>query len=267
MTDAPDWGPFGLPGKAAIITGAARGIGLGCARLFLRAGANLVIADADGAAADRAREDLAASHGADRVHAVAVDITDPSGIDAMVRSCLDAYGALDVLVNNAGIYPSATFDEMTVDHVQRLLRVNVEGLVLSTRAAALHMRDQVTGGAIVNMGSMGALRGTHPGMIAYGTSKGAVHSFTTRASAALAPHGIRVNAIAPGSIATDSANALTDSSDAATRAALAEANAQIPLGRFGTPDDVAPAAVFLASDAARYITGTTLLVDGGRMAQ
>lgn len=259
------WGPFGLDDRTAIITGAARGIGLGCARLFLDAGARVVIADADAEAAGAASDELARRH-PDRVSSISADITRPEDIDAMIEHCVARFASLDVLVNNAGIYPAATFDEMTVEHVQRLLRVNVEGLVLTTRAAALRMRTQGTGGAIVNLGSMGALRGSHPGLIAYGTSKGAVHSFTTRAAAALAPDGIRVNAIAPGSIATDNAQALTDASDPIAQAALAAANAQIPLGRFGTPDDIAPAAVFLASDAARYITGITLLVDGGRMA-
>ena len=261
------WGPFGLEGRTAIITGAARGIGLGCARLFLEAGANVVIADTDDAAASTAQLSLANDHGADRMLACSTDVTVPADIDRLIASCVAAFGAVDVLVNVAGIYPAATFDEMTAEHVQQMFRVNVEGLVLTTRAAALRMRAQGSGGAIVNMGSMGALRGSHPGLIVYGASKGAVHSFTTRAAAALAPDRIRVNAIAPGSIETDTAKALTEASDAASQASLAAANAQIPMGRFGTPDDIAPAAVFLASDAARYITGITLLVDGGRMSQ
>ena len=261
------WGPFGLDGKAAIITGAGKGIGLGCARLFLQAGANVCIADVDAEASAAALQELARVDAVGRAAMCQVDITRPDDIDRMVARCVDEFGSLDVLVNNAGIYPAATFDEMTPEHVQRLLRVNVEGLILTTRAAALRMRAQGRGGAIVNMGSMGALRGSHPGLITYGASKGAVHSFTLRSSAALAADGIRVNAIAPGSINTESANALTDASDERARAALAAANAQIPLGRFGTPEDVAPVAVFLASDAARYITGVTILVDGGRMAQ
>ena len=261
------WGPFALDGKTAIITGAAKGIGLGCARLFLRAGANVLIADADAEASTAALRTLALVDAAGRAAMCPVDITVPDDIDTMVARCIDEFGSVDVLVNNAGIYPAATFDEMTPEHVQRVLRVNVEGPILTTRAVARRMRAQGRGGAIVNMGSMGALRGSHPGLITYGASKGAVHSFTLRASAALAADGIRVNAIAPGSIDTESANALTDASDERAQAALAAANAQIPLGRFGTPDDIAPAAVFLASDAARYITGITILVDGGRMAQ
>jgi len=261
------WGPFGLDGKTAIITGAARGIGHGCAQLFLQAGANVLIADADAEASAAALQVLARIDAAGRAAMCSVDVTRPDDIDRMVTRCVDEFGSLDVLVNNAGIYPAATFDEMTPEHVQRLLRVNVEGLILTTRAVAIHMRAQGRGGAIVNMGSMGALRGSHPGLITYGASKGAVHSFTLRASAALAPDRIRVNAIAPGSIDTERANALTDASDERAQAALAAANAQIPLGRFGTPEDIAPAAVFLASDAARYITGVTILVDGGRMAQ
>jgi NAD(P)-dependent dehydrogenase (short-subunit alcohol dehydrogenase family) len=261
------WGPFGLDGKTAIITGAAKGIGFGCARLFLQAGANVLIADTDAEASTAALRTLALVDTVGRAATCPVDITVPHDIDRMVACCIDEFGSVDVLVNNAGIYPAATFDEMTPEHVQRLLRVNVEGPILTTRAVALRMRAQGRGGAIVNMGSMGALRGSHPGLITYGASKGAVHSFTLRASAALAPDGIRVNAIAPGSINTESANALTDASDERAQAALAAANAQIPLGRFGTPDDIAPAAVFLASDAARYITGVTILVDGGRMAQ
>jgi NAD(P)-dependent dehydrogenase (short-subunit alcohol dehydrogenase family) len=261
------WGPFGLDGKTAIITGAARGIGLGCARLFLDAGANLLIVDTDPTAAEAVRHELAVVHGAARVAVCTADIAEPVDIDRMVIACVDTFGALDVLVNNAGVYPAASFDDLTPEHVRGLLRVNVEGPLLTTRAVAMHMRARGSGGAIVNMGSMGALRGSHPGLIAYGASKGAVHSFTIRAAAALGVHGIRVNAIAPGSISTDSAHELTNASDPAAQAALATANSQIPMGRLGTPDDIAPAAVFLASDASRYITGITLLVDGGRMTQ
>jgi len=262
------WGPFDLTGKTAIVTGAARGIGLGTARRLREAGANVLLADLDAAGVAAAEHELATQPGSGRVASCAADIAHADAGLSMVQRCVQEFDGIDILVNNAGVYPTATFAEMTPEHIRQLLSVNVEGTILATQAAALQMIDQGRGGAVVNLASMGALRGTHPGMIAYGASKGAVISFTTRAAAALAGHGIRVNAIAPGSIDTEGAADTTASAhehDEQSAAALAAANAQIPLGRTGTPDDIATVVVFFASDAARYVTGVTMVVDGGRM--
>jgi 3-oxoacyl-[acyl-carrier protein] reductase len=134
-----------------------------------------------------------------------------------------------------------------------------------TRAASVPMIARGDGGAVVNLASVGALRGLHPGLVTYGASKGAVISFTRRAAGALGQHAIRVNAIAPGTIVTEGATAVDQTGSTAQAPALGEAASRIPLGRTGTPDDIATVAVFLASDAARYISGVTLVVDGGAL--
>ncbi|MBX6389440.1 MAG: SDR family oxidoreductase, partial [Frankia sp.] len=260
------WGPFDLTGRAAIVTGAARGIGFACASRLREAGAHVLVADLDEEGANKAVAELELVIAPGKIAAFAGDIAVPADIDRMVACCVTAFGAVDILVNNAAIYPAAPFESVTAEFIQRVLRVNVEGLILTTQAVARQMKAQGRGGAIVNIGSMGAVRGAHPGLVVYGASKGAVTSFTIRAAAALAADGIRVNAIAPGAIETDSGAAMraaTEASDKQAAAALAGANSRIPLGRFGRPDDVATVAVFLASDAAGFVTGTTLPVDGG----
>ena len=259
------WGPFELTGKAALITGAARGIGLGCARRFREAGAHVLVADIDGEAAAEAVTQLDEVPGGGALASCEIDVGDPGSADAAVRRCVDGFGSIDVLVNNAGVYPAAEFDDLTPEHIRYVLRVNVEGLILTTRAAALPMIGRGHGGSVVNLASVGALRGLHPGLVTYGASKGAVISFTRRAAGALGSHAIRVNAIAPGTIVTEGATALGAQESTAEASALAEAASRIPLGRTGTADDVATVAVFLASDAARYVTGTTIIVDGGAM--
>ena len=258
------WGPYDLTGKAALITGSARGIGFGCARRFREAGAHVLVADLDAAGAAEAVAQLEAVPAAGALASWAVDVGDPEGAEGAVQRCIDQFGSIDVLVNNAGVYPAAGFEEMTPDHIHHVLRVNVEGLILMTRAAVLPMIARGDGGAVVNLASVGALRGLHPGLLTYGASKGAVISFTRRAAGSLGAHAIRVNAIAPGTIVTEGAKNV-GGSGAADASALAAAAPGIPLGRNGTPDDIATVAVFLASDAARYITGTTVIVDGGAM--
>ena len=253
---APTWGPFDLTGKAALVTGAARGIGFACACRLREAGADVLLVDVDADAAAVAREHLVAWSAPGGVAVQALDVAGPGTADSAVQGCVDAFGSLDVLVNNAGIYPLARFGEITPEHIQRVLAVNVEGLILMTQAAALQMTDQGRGGAIVNLASVGALRGLTPGHLTYGASKGAVISFTRRAAGALGSDGIRVNAIAPGAI--DTSGVLGLGGDNVLPDGL-----RVPLSRMGTPDDIATVAVFLASDAARYVNGVTIVVDGG----
>jgi NAD(P)-dependent dehydrogenase (short-subunit alcohol dehydrogenase family) len=259
---APSARPLDLAGKAALITGAARGIGLGCALAMRAAGAHVLVADLDTDGAQDAQRRLQSSAGPGEVASLTLDVADPEVADVAVRRCVESFGAIDVLVNNAGIYPPAPFGEITPEHVREVLAVNVEGLILMTQAAALAMRARGTGGAVVNLASLGALRGIHPGLLAYGASKGAVISFTRRAAGALGPDGIRVNAIAPGAIDTGGDAGLGGGGRPGGGHSPTQ-SLHIPLERLGTPDDIAWVAVFLASDAARYVTGVTIPVDGG----
>jgi 2-dehydro-3-deoxy-D-gluconate 5-dehydrogenase len=261
--DASNWGPFDLTGKAALVTGAARGIGLGCALRLRAAGAHVLLADVDGDGATDARLRMLAAPGVGDVGAHELDVIDPGAADVAVAACVDAFGGIDVLVNNAGIYPPAGIGEITHDHIRQILAVNVEGLILMTQAAAMQMRTQGRGGAVINLASVGAIRGVHPGTLTYGASKGAVISFTRRAAGALGGDGIRVNAIAPGAIDTSGDGGLGGGTDRVAALQSPARDLGIPLGRIGTPDDIATVAVFLASDAARYVSGETIVVDGG----
>ena len=262
------WGPFDLTGKAAIVTGAAMGIGFGCARLLRQAGADVLIADLDADAAVDAEKRLADSDGEGRIATVTVDVGDPSAVDAMVDRCVQEFGSLDVLVNNAGIYPVCPIVDLTPELLRRILRVNVEGVILATRAAAIRMIDQGSGGAVVNIASMDAFHPSFAGLATYGASKGAVVSFTKHAAAELGGHKIRINAIAPGAIATEGGVRAAQAGGASLDD-LAQMSAAIlsrlPMGRGGEPDDIAKVAVFLASDAADFVTGVTILADGGAL--
>ncbi len=257
------WRPFDLTGKAAVVTGAAMGIGFGIASRLREAGADVVVADIDAAAADRAIERLADVPGTGRTHAVRADVSDPASARAAVAAAVATFGRLDILVNNAGIYPVSTLADLTPELIQRILGVNVAGVILMTQAAAAAMTD---GGAIINIASMDALHPSFTGLSTYGASKGAVVSVTKHHALELAPKKIRVNSIAPGGIWTEGAAAssagggLSEEERQAIEVAMI---AKTPVGRFGTPDDIAKVALFLASSAADYITGENILVDGG----
>jgi NAD(P)-dependent dehydrogenase (short-subunit alcohol dehydrogenase family) len=259
------WGPFDLTGKAAIVTGGAQGIGFGCVRMLYQAGASVLIADKNGAAAKASIERISDTVDPSRVEAVEADVTRPSDIDTMVAACESTFGSINVLVNNAGIVPVELLPDLRPSSLRQALAVNVEGVVLSTQAAAKAMIAQGTGGAIVNIASMDALHPTYPGLSAYGATKGAVISFTMHAANELGPHGIRVNAIAPGVIWTEGGEELGASFGVTAEARAQRTALKQPLGRDGEPGDIAAVAVFLASPAAGFVTGTTILADGGTL--
>jgi 2-dehydro-3-deoxy-D-gluconate 5-dehydrogenase len=185
-----------------------------------------------------------------------------------VAAAAERLGGIDILVNNAGIYPQVPMLEMERAVWDKILAVNLTGLAFVSRAVGRRMVEQGTGGAIVNIASIDALHPSMVGLAAYDSSKGGVLMFTKSLALELAPHGVRVNAIAPGGIATEGASrplegsGLTPEQMEAMVAAFME---KIPLKRMGTPDDIATAAVFLASDAAGYVTGELLVVDGGTL--
>lgn len=242
---------LGLEGKVAFVTGASRGIGLAAARHLLDAGAKVVITG-------RKPDGLAAAAGeldrGDRVLPLAFNVGDDEAVAENVQAAIDHFGALDVLVNNAGTNPVAgQLAEVEMRAVDKTWQVNQRApLVCAREAWARWMAEH--GGAIVNVGSVGGLRAS-PALGAYNISKAALHHLTRQLAHEMAP-GVRVNAVAAAIVKTDFAEVLY----AWNEEAVAEAH---PLHRLGEPDDVAAAITFLASDAASWITGTVLPVDGG----
>ena len=238
-----------LENQVVLVTGAGHGIGRAVAERFAREGARVVVNDLD---ADRAEEAAVAVGGI----AVAADVSSKTSVDGMFDFVLSEYGHVDVLVNNAGdIYAARHFlegDEAWWDHV---LGVNLKGAYLCSQRAAIAMARRGSG-VIINMSSGGATR-AHRGNVAYDASKGGIEAMTRAMALDLAPYGVRVNAIVPGLIRTYD---VTDE-------VAAERGAVVPMGRLGTPEDLAGPTVFLATDDARYITGTCLVVDGGVLVQ
>lgn len=249
-----------LNNKVAIITGAARGIGLAIAKRFVDEGAKVVIADIlerDGA--------LEAKRLGAAAHFVTCDVGDARQAHDLVESACGAFtGDVDVLVNNAGIFYSAEFLDLAESDFDRVLRTNLKGSFLVGQAAARKMVAQVEAGkkagSIVNMSSINA-QVAIPTQVAYCVSKGGIGQLTHAMALALAPYGIRVNAIGPGSVMTDMLRGVNTDEDARRRLL-----SRTPLGRFAEPEEVASVAAFLASDDASYITGETVFVDGGRLA-
>ncbi len=243
-----------LDGKVALITGAQQGIGRGMAIAFARDGADVGINYLDDRAAAEGVAAEVRKSGA-RATLVAGDVTSLQQIEEMVQRVVQTLGGLDVLVNNAGVYPRVPFLEMREQDWDLVLDVNLKGTFFCAQAAARAMVAGHRRGVIINLASQairGAARGVH-----YTASKGGVVAMTRAMALELAPHGIRVNAVAPG--LTDTAQPRYGHSEEEL-AAMARA---LPLGRMAEPDDIASVAVFLASDEARYMTGQTVHVNGG----
>jgi NAD(P)-dependent dehydrogenase (short-subunit alcohol dehydrogenase family) len=254
--------PFDLTGKVALVTGANSGIGFGFARGLARAGADVVIwgrrEDRNAAAAAR----LAEFGG--RVVTRAIDVSDERAVAAGVDSAIEAMGRLDIVVANAGIASQVPFPEMNSDTYRALLDINLHGAVFTLREAARHMVTRAkagdTGGSLIICGSGSIFQGV-PTMAHYAIAKGGLNSLSKTLAAELGPYGIRCNVIAPGFIHTE----MTLADPAIGAAITAAVEAKTPLGRAGTPEDLEGAVVYLASDAARYHTGDTLVIDGGKL--
>lgn len=242
-----------LNGKVAIVTGAGSGIGKGIAQAFADAGAAVCI-NYFGAYEDEAKAHAAALP---RAIAFSADVSDPKDAAAMVAAAVEELGGVDVLVNNAGIEHSIPLLDLDVTDWDKVIAVNLRGAFCCLQAAGRAMRDGGRGGAIVNISSIHE-DVAFPGYASYCASKGGLRMLMRNAAVELAPYGIRVNNIAPGAIVTPINEAtLEDPAKVRTLQRI------IPLGRMGKPEEVAAAAVFLASDAASYVTGSTYYVDGG----
>ncbi len=242
-------------GKSTLITGAARGIGLACAKRFIAEGAKVVLADIDdkeGAAGAKALGSNA--------HFVRCDVGDTKDVAALIDTAEKKIGGVDILVNNAGIVHGADFLDLSEADFDRVLRVNLKGAFLVAQAVAKKMVARKQPGAIVNMASINSAVAIG-NQIPYSISKGGILQLTRAMALSLAPYDIRVNAIGPGSIMTDLLKSVASDKEAKRRIL-----SRTPLGRIGTPEEVAGVAAFLASDDASYITGEIIYVDGGRLA-
>jgi NAD(P)-dependent dehydrogenase (short-subunit alcohol dehydrogenase family) len=247
-----------LKDRIAIVTGAARGIGRACAERLLAEGARVILADIN----DELGAQTAASLGG-MAHYLHCDVGDKAQVDKMVADVTGKHGAIDILINNAGISASGNILEISEADFDRVIRVNLKGAFLVGQAVARQMVKQVeTGrkpGAIVNMSSVNAVV-TIAAQVPYSASKGGINQLTKVMAIGLAEYGIRVNAIGPGSIMTDMLTAVNTSPE--SRHVLLS---RTPLARFGEASEVAAVAAFLASDDASYVTGQTIYPDGGRL--
>jgi 2-deoxy-D-gluconate 3-dehydrogenase len=251
-----------LSGKTAIVTGGARGIGLAIAHRLGEAGANLVIADIDGEAADLALQELKIAV------AVRTDVSQEPDVLRMAEQAVRTFGSIDILINNAGLCTNITTLSMTVADFDQVIAVNLRSVFLCTRIVADRMIGAGRGGRIVNITSVDAIHPSAIGLAHYDAAKHGVLGFTKSVALELAPHRIWVNAIAPGiTLPPDFDPAwLDDAPQSDQMAAMLLAHRdRIPAGRFGAPDDIARTALFLSSDLASYLTGSQVLVDGGSL--
>lgn len=243
-----------LANKTAVVTGAGRGIGRAIALTLARDGASVVVSDINLQTAQGVAQEIIERGG--QALALEADVSDAQSVQRLIEKTQEAWGRLDILVNNAGLFPTGKpVLQVTQEEWDRVFAVNTRGVFLCSRAAAQAMVPQ-GGGVIINIASVDAKDKT-TGNAEYAASKAAVISFTRTLACELAGEGVRVNAVSPGWIATENLLSKPDR--------MAQAIQDIPIGRLGTPQDVAEAVAFLASDAASYITGEVLDVNGGKV--
>ncbi len=250
-----------LSGKVAIITGAAHGIGLACAQRLAEDGASVMLGDIDEKHGALAAEELRdAGH---KAMFTSCDVSKRLEVQNMIKLTVSNFEHIDILINNAGIVHSADFLELAEEDFDRVLKVNLKGYFLCGQAAAKQMLKQVKSGgkpgSIINMSSINAVFAI-ANQVPYSVSKGGINQLTKVMALSLAPHGIRVNAIGPGSIMTSMLDAVVNDEQAKHKIL-----SRTPLGRIGTAQEIASIAAFLSSDDASYITGQTIYADGGRL--
>ena len=265
FSDLPADRLLDLSSRRAVVTGGGRGIGFAICRRFAEAGVDLVLADLDGDLAGQAAGRLGDLPGC--VIPAAFDARDSAAHDRVAELATTEFGGVDVWVNNAGIYPFTGLLELADDEWRRVLSLNLDGVFWGCRAAGRAMRD-TGGGCIINMSSTAGYRAGGPGLSHYTSAKHGVIGLTKAAAVELAPHGIRVVALAPTHVVTEG----IDEQRPAIREAMGGVDpteafaAHVPAGRAGDPDDVARVALFCASPLAGYVTGITIPVDGGDLA-
>ena len=245
-----------LRGKTAIVTGGASGIGLGIASRLAEAGANVLLADINEELAAKAATELRGKGYS--VQSFKTDVSSEEDVRALLAEAVRQFGNINILVNNAGIYPSAPIRNMAAANFERVLSVNLKSAFLCTKYAAEQMILQGIGGKIINITSIDALHPSFVGLAHYDASKHGMWGFTKNSALEFAPYNIFINAIAPGAVRTSgTASAMQDS------AAMNTVLAKIPMKRIGEPDDIGRVALFLASDLSSYMTGSQIVVDGG----
>jgi 3-oxoacyl-[acyl-carrier protein] reductase len=244
-----------LRDRVAIVAGAARGIGAGIAERFLEEGAAVLIADREEAAGEATAARLSRL-GACKFRAA--DVSNPDDVNDLVNAALTAFGRIDILVQNAGIYPWTLIENIAPAEWDRVLAVNLKGAFLAAKACLMPMKSQRYG-RMVFISSITGPRVSSPGHGHYSASKAGINGFIRAAAIEFAPYGITVNGVEPGNILTEGMLAHRSAKF------IASMEAMIPLGRLGTPRDVANAALYLASSEAAYVTGTTIVVDGGQI--
>lgn len=244
-----------LENRVAIVTGGSRGIGRGIARVLARAGANVLVVGLEEEECRRVADELR-SLGTE-AEGMGGDLTKRDFCDAMVRRAVNRWGTLDILCANAGIFPQAKIDAMTEADFDRVMNVNVKGMLFSVQAALPVLKEKRYGRIILTSSITGPVTG-YPGWAHYGASKAAQMGFMRTAAIELAPYGITVNAVQPGNIATEGLDGLGEEY-------LAGMTRSIPMKRLGTPEDIGAAVLFFASEEAGYVTGQGLIVDGGQI--
>ncbi len=251
---------FDLTGKVAVVTGGGSGLGRQMAEALAEAGAELVLCARRADRCEQAAVELAEL--GVRALGLGCDLREPAAIDAVVRRTVDEFGRIDILVNNAGTSWGAAPEDVPLEGWQKVMDVNLTGAFLFAQSVGRVLIEQAEGGKIVNVASVAAFRGAPQAAmnaIPYNASKGGLVALTIDLAVKWAQHGINVNAIAPGWFPTELSGSTLD-------AAGERLQSRIPLGRYGGPDDLKGAVVFLASPASDYVTGTTLIVDGGQSA-
>ncbi|HLC38729.1 MAG TPA: SDR family NAD(P)-dependent oxidoreductase [Patescibacteria group bacterium] len=250
-----------LTGKTAIVTGGAMGIGLGITARLAEAGASVLIADLDENAANKSAQGLSTQ--GFKVRVVKTDVSNETEVNKMVQTAVQDFGGLDIIINNAGIYPQMPLAKMTKEDFDRVVAVNLRGVFLCTEAASKQMISQGRGGKIINITSIDALHPSMVGLAHYDASKHGVWGFTKNAALELSQHKIWVNAIAPGGITTPGVSKMPPAPGVDMKKFMAAFLAKIPMHRMGDPDDIGKVALFLASDMSSYLTGEQIVVDGG----
>jgi 3-oxoacyl-[acyl-carrier protein] reductase len=244
-----------MSGKVTVITGAAKGIGRGIAAVFAAEGATLVVADVDEEAGRQTAQALRGDGG--DVTFVRVDVTDQASCEGAVRSVLDEHGRVDILCSNAGIYPQTRVADMTEADWDRIFAINVKGMFFMIKAVLPGMRERRSGRIVLTSSVTGPVTG-YPGWAHYGATKAAMLGFMRSAAIEVAQEGVTINAVMPGNI-------LTEGMEGMGREYIDNLAASIPMKKLGTPADIGYAMLFLASEEAAYITGQTIVVDGGQL--